>query len=144
MDLQSLTTESVLPESADLDRMPVADLLALMNAEDHKAPAAVTAALPQIVKAVELIVAARALGGRLIYLGAGTSGRLGLLDAVECPPTFGTGPGEVVGLIAGGRQAVGTAVDASVYSSRQLGTSVGWKSLSNCFFGSEAGGAMRP
>jgi N-acetylmuramic acid 6-phosphate etherase len=113
MDLQSLSTESALQESADLDRMPVADLLALMNAVDHRAPAAVAAALPQIADAVELIVAARARGGRLIYQGAGTSGRLGLLDAVECPPTFGTEPGDVVGLIAGGQQAAGTAVEGA-------------------------------
>jgi N-acetylmuramic acid 6-phosphate etherase len=113
MDLKSLTTETTLSESADLDRMPVADLLALMNTEDRRAPAAVAEALPQIAEAVELIVAARARGGRLVYLGAGTSGRLGLLDAVECPPTFGTGPGDVVGLIAGGQQAYRTAVEGA-------------------------------
>jgi N-acetylmuramic acid 6-phosphate etherase len=113
MDLKSLTTETTLSESADLDRMPVADLLALMNTEDRRAPAAVAEALPQIAEAVELIVAARARGGRLVYLGAGTSGRLGLLDAVECPPTFGTGRGDVVGLIAGGQQAYRTAVEGA-------------------------------
>jgi N-acetylmuramic acid 6-phosphate etherase len=113
MDLKSLTTETAHPGSVDLDRMPVADLLALMNAEDRRAPDAVAAALPQVAAAVELIVAARTRGGRLIYLGAGTSGRLGLLDAVECPPTFDTDPGEVVGLIAGGERAFTVAVEGA-------------------------------
>ncbi|GAA1303844.1 N-acetylmuramic acid 6-phosphate etherase [Pseudonocardia xinjiangensis] len=113
MDLTSLTTEAPNPATTDLDRMPVADLLALMNAEDRRAPEAVAAALPQVAEAVDLIVAARRRGGRLVYLGAGTSGRLGLLDAVECPPTFDTDPAEVVGLIAGGRRAFTEAVEGA-------------------------------
>ncbi len=102
MTTGGLATERANDRTADLDTMSVAGLLAAMNEEDRSVPGAVAAALPEIERAVHLIVAARRAGGRLIYLGAGTSGRIGLLDAVECPPTFGTDPGEVLGLIAGG------------------------------------------
>jgi N-acetylmuramic acid 6-phosphate etherase len=113
VDLSLLGTESPHPGTADLDRMPVADLLAIMNDEDGAAVRAVRAALPAIASAVELIAASLRQGGRLVYLGAGTSGRIGLLDAVECPPTFGTDPGQVVTLLAGGPGAFATAVEGA-------------------------------
>jgi N-acetylmuramic acid 6-phosphate etherase len=89
------------------------EFLEVMNDEDAKVAGAVRAAIPQIGAAVELIAAAFRNGGRLIYLGAGTSGRLGVLDAVECPPTFGTKPEQVVGLIAGGERAFIRAVEGA-------------------------------
>ncbi|WP_225724735.1 MULTISPECIES: N-acetylmuramic acid 6-phosphate etherase [unclassified Nocardia] len=111
MEIGELTTESVNPRTAGLDSMPVEQLLRAMNAEDAGVAAAVAEAIPDIARAVESIVAARGRGGRLIYVGAGTSGRLGVLDAVECPPTFGTDPAEVVGVIAGGMVALSRAVE---------------------------------
>lgn len=112
-NLGQLGTETANPHTTDLDTMSTMGLLEVMNSEDQTVPAAVRRALPDVAKAVELIVAARLHGGRLVYLGAGTSGRIGLLDAVECPPTFGTDPGEVVGLIAGGEGAFGQAVEGA-------------------------------
>ncbi|TFD87084.1 N-acetylmuramic acid 6-phosphate etherase [Cryobacterium lactosi] len=111
--LATLGTETANDRTTDLDTMSVADLLTVMNQEDRTVPLAVAAALPAIENAVYAIVAARRRGGRLIYLGAGTSGRLGVLDAVECPPTFGTDPGEVLGLIAGGERAFLRAVEGA-------------------------------
>ncbi len=112
-DLEALGTESRNPSTADLDTMSAADIVATMNREDATVADAVREALPQVTQAVERIVAARQQGGRLIYVGAGTSGRLGVLDAVECPPTFGTAPEEVVGLIAGGEAAFTKAVEGA-------------------------------
>ena len=111
--LATLGTETANDRTTDLDTMSVAELLSVMNQEDRTVPLAVAAALPAIEKAVHAIVRARRRGGRLIYLGAGTSGRLGVLDAVECPPTFGTDPGEVLGLIAGGERAFLRAVEGA-------------------------------
>jgi N-acetylmuramic acid 6-phosphate etherase len=113
MTLAELGTETANDRTSDLDMMSIADLLTVMNQEDRSVPLAVAAALPAIERAVQSIVAARRRGGRLIYLGAGTSGRLGVLDAVECPPTFGTDPGEVLGLIAGGERAFLRAVEGA-------------------------------
>ncbi|TFC62411.1 N-acetylmuramic acid 6-phosphate etherase [Cryobacterium sp. TMT2-15-1] len=113
MMLAALTTETANERTGDLDTMSVANLLAVMNDEDRTVPLAVGVALPEIELAVNAIVAARHRGGRLIYIGAGTSGRLGILDAVECPPTFGTDPGEVLGLIAGGEMAFLRAVEGA-------------------------------
>lgn len=113
MTLAALGTETANARTTDLDTMSLADLLTVMNEEDRSVPVAVAAALPQIEEAVRAIVAARRRGGRLIYVGAGTSGRLGVLDAVECPPTFGTDPGEVLGLIAGGERAFLHAVEGA-------------------------------
>lgn len=110
-DLSLLRTERRNPESSELDSMPVGELLALMNAQDGLVAQAVAAALPQIAVAVERIVESLRGGGRLVYLGAGTSGRIGLLDAVECPPTFGTEPGQVIAILAGGSSAFGTAAE---------------------------------
>jgi N-acetylmuramic acid 6-phosphate etherase len=106
-------TESENPRSANLSSLPVTDIVALMNEEDGLVAAAVGKVLPEIVKAVEGIVARLSSGGRLFYIGTGTSGRLGVLDASECPPTFGVSPGVVQGIIAGGYEACYRAVEAS-------------------------------
>jgi N-acetylmuramic acid 6-phosphate etherase len=95
-----------LPESTHLDLMPIEDAIELMNAQDALAVAAVGREQRNIARAIELAVAALRRGGRLFYIGAGTSGRLGVLDAAECPPTFRTDPGQVQGIIAGGEAAM--------------------------------------
>src|SRR5688572_19775893 len=89
-----------------LENKSIAELLAAMSSEDKTVPAAVEKALPQIEKLVEVISEQMVSGGRLFYIGAGTSGRLGIVDASECPPTFGVPPGLVIGIIAGGPQAI--------------------------------------
>jgi N-acetylmuramic acid 6-phosphate etherase len=104
--LKALTTEERNPRTMRIDTAPLDEVLHLLHDEDHRAVAAVTPELPFVARAVELVVDAFARGGRLFYAGAGTSGRLGILDAAECPPTFGTPPELVQGLIAGGREAV--------------------------------------
>lgn len=113
VNLAGLTTETRNPRTLELDTMGVVEFLEVMNDEDAKVAGAVRSAIPAIAAAVELIAAAFRQGGRLIYLGAGTSGRLGVLDAVECPPTFGTKPEQVVGLIAGGERAFVKAVEGA-------------------------------
>jgi len=113
VELDRLPTEARNPRTTALDAMPVPDLLAVMNAEDAQVPHAVRTALPAITRAVDVVAGALRAGGRLIYLGAGTSGRLGLLDAAECPPTFGTDPAQVTGVIAGGADAVLAAVEGA-------------------------------
>jgi len=105
-ELQQLATEQRNPRSMQIDTAPVAIILDIMNQEDRLVAEAVGTQLPWIGQAVEIIVAAFRQGGRLFYAGAGTSGRLGILDASECPPTFGTDPEMVQGLIAGGLPAV--------------------------------------
>lgn len=104
--LQTLVTEQRNPRSMDLDALSVESILAVINDEDAQVPTAVREQLPYIAEAVETVVAAFRAGGRLFYVGAGTSGRLGVLDAAECPPTFGTPPEQVQGLIAGGEAAM--------------------------------------
>lgn len=111
--LENLTTETRNEKTMNLDEMSIEKFLTVMNEEDAKVAAAVRNEIPNISKAVEKIVTAFKNGGRLIYIGAGTSGRIGLLDAVECPPTFGTSPEEVVGLIAGGEKAFIKAVEGA-------------------------------
>lgn len=113
INLENLTTERRNETTFGLDEMSVAEAVNLMNQEDHKVPEAVSEQLPQIEKVVEATVAAFKKGGRLIYMGAGTSGRLGVLDAAECVPTFGVEPEMVVGLIAGGEQAMTVAVEGA-------------------------------
>jgi N-acetylmuramic acid 6-phosphate etherase len=105
-ELSGLETERVDPRYADIDRASVAELAALMNEADATVPVAVRAALPRIVPAIEAVVQRLRDGGRLLYVGAGTPGRLGVLDASECPPTFSTSPELVRGLIAGGEAAM--------------------------------------
>lgn len=104
--LSRLATEQRNPASMRIDTAPVREILEIINSEDHRVPEAVKAEIPYIEQAVKLIVQAFRSGGRLFYAGAGTSGRLGILDASECPPTFGTDSDMVQGLIAGGKPAV--------------------------------------
>lgn len=113
MDLKSLTTETRNQRTAKLDQMDALEIVTIMNEEDAKVPEAVQMALPSIAKVVEQIVESFDNGGRLIYIGAGTSGRLGVLDAAECVPTFGTEPEMVQGLIAGGEEAMTVAVEGA-------------------------------
>ncbi|MFE7807686.1 N-acetylmuramic acid 6-phosphate etherase [Streptomyces sp. NPDC057430] len=111
--LAALTTEAFRPELAEIDQLPTLEIARTMNAEDQTVPAAVAARLPLIAAAIDATAARMARGGRLIYAGAGTAGRLGVLDASECPPTFNTDPSEVLGLIAGGPSAMVKAVEGA-------------------------------
>ncbi|MET9961011.1 N-acetylmuramic acid 6-phosphate etherase [Streptomyces sp. NPDC006326] len=111
--LAALTTEAFRPELAEIDRLPTLELARLMNAEDATVPAAVAGQLPRIAAAIDAIAPRMARGGRLVYAGAGTAGRIGVLDASECPPTFNTHPAQVVGLIAGGPSAMLRAVEGA-------------------------------
>lgn len=111
--LDTLTTEAFRPELSEIDRLPTSEIAKIMNAEDATVPAAVAEQLPAIAAAIDGTAERMARGGRLVYAGAGTAGRLGVLDASECPPTFNTDPSEVVGLIAGGPSAMVTAVEGA-------------------------------
>ena len=104
--LKSLTTEQRNKQSLRIDSLEVVDILRLINQEDKIIADAVRVEVPHIAKAVNFVVEVLKNNGRLIYIGAGTSGRLGILDASECPPTFGTNPAAILGIIAGGRKAV--------------------------------------
>ena len=108
-----LTTEATNPASSDLDRLPTLELVRLINAEDAKVAAAVASEAAAIASAIDIIAARLQDGGRLIYIGAGTSGRLGVLDASECPPTFNADPDQVVGIIAGGDTALRNAIEGA-------------------------------
>ncbi|MFE7115586.1 N-acetylmuramic acid 6-phosphate etherase, partial [Streptomyces sp. NPDC057654] len=112
-ELDTLATEAFRPELAEIDRLPTLDIAKIMNGEDATVPTAVAAELPRIAAAIDATAARMERGGRLVYAGAGTAGRLGILDASECPPTFNTEPTEVVGLIAGGPSAMVTAVEGA-------------------------------
>jgi len=120
------TTEAVLEETRDLDRAPLADIVAAVHVEDRRALEAVGDVLGDVARAAELLVATLARGGRWLNVGAGTSGRLGVLDAAEIPPTFGLEPDRVVGVIAGGpaalSQAMEGAEDDAVDARRALAT----------------------
>jgi len=118
--LRHLGTEKANSASADLDRKSALEIARIINAEDAKVAAAVKRALRPIAQAVDLIAAALSQGGRLIYIGTGTSGRIAALDAVECPPTFDVDPRMVQFIIAGGPRALGVAVEADE-DSRELG-----------------------
>ena len=117
--LGRLTTEAVNPASARIDELDAAAIVAVMNAEDALVATAVARESAAIARAIDVIADRFRRGGRLVYIGAGTSGRLGVLDASECPPTFGTPPEMVVGLIAGGPQALTRAVEGAE-DSREL------------------------
>ena len=121
IDLTRLSTEMRNPQTMDLDQMTPLQIATAMNREDAKAVASVTEVLPQIAKAIERAAEALRCGGRIVYMGAGTSGRLGVLDAVECPPTFGVSPDLVIGLIAGGERAFVKAVEGAE-DSHTMGT----------------------
>lgn len=113
VNLRGMTTETRNPHTMELDRMSELEIVTAMNQEDAKVPQAVSRCLPQIAQAAAFAVEAFRSGGRMFYLGAGTSGRLGVLDAAECPPTFGVPRKMVVGLIAGGDQAFTTAIEGA-------------------------------
>jgi N-acetylmuramic acid 6-phosphate etherase len=111
--LETLTTEAYRSELADIDRLPTLEIARIMNGEDATVPAAVADQLPRIAAVIDAVAERMGRGGRLIYAGAGTAGRLGVLDASECPPTFSTSPSDVVGLIAGGPPAMVTSVEGA-------------------------------
>src|SRR5271167_1620642 len=113
MKLDGLLTEQVNPASADIDRRSTAELLEVINREDSRVAPAVEREIPQIAEAVDRIAGLIRAGGRLFYIGAGTSGRLGVLDAAECPPTFQAPPELVQGIIAGGEAALARATEAT-------------------------------
>lgn len=119
VSLGGLTTEGRNPASLDLDKLSALEIVKLINAEDAKIARAVDLVAPAIARAIDVIAQRMADGGRLIYVGAGTSGRLGVLDAVECPPTFSTDPAQVVGLMAGGPAGLMLAVEGAEDSPEQ-------------------------
>jgi N-acetylmuramic acid 6-phosphate etherase len=112
-DLAALLTEQANPASARIDRLPTVEMLRVINDEDRRVAESVAAELPAIARAVDGIVEAFGKGGRLFYIGAGTSGRLGVLDAAECPPTFNVPAGLVQGIIAGGESALSRATETT-------------------------------
>ncbi len=112
-ELAQLVSEGRNPNTMGIDLMSTLDILQTINSEDRTVPEAVGRVIPDIAKAADAIAAALGKGGRLVYVGAGTSGRLGVLDASECPPTFGVAPGMVVGLIAGGPSALVSATEGA-------------------------------
>jgi N-acetylmuramic acid 6-phosphate etherase len=118
-ELETLTTEAFRPELAEIDRLPTAEIVRIMNGEDAGVPTAVATQLPTIAAAIDGAAERMARGGRLVYAGAGTAGRLGVLDASECPPTFNTAPEQVVGVIAGGSAALVNSVEGAE-DSRQM------------------------
>ena len=118
--MDQLLTEQRNPASEGIDALPTGEVLRIINTEDARVAAAVAAEIPRIAQAVDAIVERFRAGGRLFYIGAGTSGRLGVLDAAECPPTFHVPPGRVVGIIAGGEAALARATEASE-DSREAG-----------------------
>ena len=120
LNLKNMSTETRNQNTMNLDIMTPLEVVTVMNQEDAKVPAAITPALPNIAQCVTWAIQSIEAGGRIIYMGAGTSGRLGVLDAVECPPTFGVAPEVVVGLIAGGEKAFVKAVEGAE-DSRELG-----------------------
>lgn len=117
--LSTLITEQRNPNSMHVDSLSVLEIVRLMNEEDKQVPLAIEKCLPQIAQAVERTVAAFQQGGRLVYIGAGTSGRLGVLDASECPPTFGVSPEMVKGIIAGGERALRHPIEGAEDSKAQ-------------------------
>lgn len=120
VELKKIATEQRNPNTMNIDTLPTLEMVKLMNREDHRVAEAVSLVTEEIARAVDLIADRLSKGGRLIYCGAGTSGRLGILDAVECPPTYSTEPEMVQGLIAGGYPAIFKAVEGAE-DSRELG-----------------------
>lgn len=120
IDLSQMVTESRNPASEHIDQVTTLEMLKIINNEDKKIPLSIEKILPSIAQVVDKVAEAFQQGGRLIYCGAGTSGRLGILDASECPPTFGTPHEQVIGLIAGGHQAILRAVE-NAEDNRELG-----------------------
>ncbi|WP_144877070.1 N-acetylmuramic acid 6-phosphate etherase [Microbacterium sp. 1.5R] len=124
-ELSALGTEASTTDRGDLDLLGTAELVRRMNAEDQRVAQAVADRSTEITAAVDGITARFRRGGRLFYIGAGTAGRIGVLDASECPPTFGTDPSMVVGLIAGGETAIRSAVENAEDDDRAAGESLG-------------------
>lgn len=120
LSLRNMSTETRNPNTMNLDMMTPLELVTVMNQEDAKVPDAIKPVLPNVAQCVNWAIESIKSGGRIIYMGAGTSGRLGVLDAVECPPTFGVPPEMVVGLIAGGEKAFVKAAEGAE-DSRELG-----------------------
>jgi N-acetylmuramic acid 6-phosphate etherase len=120
LNLKNMSTETRNQNTMNLDIMTPLEVVTVMNQEDARVPEAIKPALPNIAQCVTWAIESIEAGGRIIYMGAGTSGRLGVLDAVECPPTFGVAPEVVVGLIAGGEKAFVKAVEGAE-DSRELG-----------------------
>ncbi|MBQ3504642.1 MAG: N-acetylmuramic acid 6-phosphate etherase [Oscillospiraceae bacterium] len=120
VELQKIATEQRNPNTMNIDSLPTLEMVKLINREDHKVAEAVSLVADKIAQAVDVIADRLSKGGRLIYCGAGTSGRLGILDAVECPPTYATEPEMVQGLIAGGYPAIFKAVEGAE-DSKELG-----------------------
>ena len=120
LNLDKMTTETRNPNTMELDTMSPLEVVTAMNNEDAKVPAAIKPVLPQIAQVVEWAIQSIEAGGRVFYMGAGTSGRLGVLDAAECPPTFGVSDDVIIGLIAGGDKAFLKAVEGAE-DSRELG-----------------------
>ena len=120
VELHRIATEQRNPNTMNIDSLPTLDMIRLINREDHKVAEAVGLVTDQIARAVDVIADRLSKGGRLIYCGAGTSGRLGILDAVECPPTYSTDPEMVQGLMAGGYPAIFKAVEGAE-DSKELG-----------------------
>jgi N-acetylmuramic acid 6-phosphate etherase len=141
-DRSQLLTELRLPESMNLDAMSVEEAVLMMNVQDAKAVAAVTAVAPAVAQGVRLVVSSLKAGGRLLYFGAGTSGRLGVLDASECPPTFRTDPEIVQGIIAGGESAMFRAKEGAEDSAEQAAAIVDEKNVgeNDVVMGIAAGG----
>lgn len=119
IDLDRLSTEQRNPASVVIDKVSTQELVEIINREDHKVADAVEKILPAIALAVDLVADRLSRGGRLFYMGSGTSGRLGILDAVECPPTYGTEPEQIQGLIAGGYEAIFRAKEGAEDSEEQ-------------------------
>src|SRR5437764_9630470 len=129
IDRTNFLTEQRLPESMNLDAMSVEEAVAVMNAQDARAVQAVKEVRADVGRAIDLVVASFEKGGRLIYVGAGTSGRLGVLDASECPPTFRADPSMVQGVIAGGEDAMFRAKEGAEDSPEQGGAEIDSRNL---------------
>ncbi|MCS0788280.1 N-acetylmuramic acid 6-phosphate etherase [Cytobacillus firmus] len=119
MNITKLNTEQRNPKTMEIDLMTTEEIITIINQEDTVVPNAIAREIPHIVKVVDEITGSFKNGGRLIYVGAGTSGRLGIIDASECPPTYGTDPEMVVGIIAGGKEAMTEAVEGAEDDSEQ-------------------------
>ena len=119
IDLDRLSTEQRNPASVAIDKVSTQEMMEIINREDHKVADAVEKILPAIALAVDLVADRLSRGGRLFYMGSGTSGRLGILDAVECPPTYSTDPEQIQGLIAGGHEAIFRAKEGAEDSEEQ-------------------------
>lgn len=130
-ELSQLLTEERNPDSMHIDEMSVREILELMNSEDKKVASSVQKELPYIEKAVQIVVESLSHGGRVFYAGAGTSGRLGVLDAAECPPTFSSPPEMVQGIIAGGPEALIKSMEGAEDDSEAAGIELSKRGLTN-------------